>query len=323
MAFFSHKSALILSSLLLSQVLFAAEDTVTTEESPEPVRGTFGLGWLDQTQAYASVSANGIATQMDRFFGEASSDQEAAYSSLRLTLEQSWYRLDGMETGVKLRGKVHLPRIEQRLSLIFSDDDGDGSSYYAGAEADGSRLRETRPSLEFNLQDIEGSRLDFRLGLHSSLKAKLSARYRYETALSDNFSHLFAQTLSFSDGIGFGTISRYQANYLLDVDTLVRWNNEVRLSEAYSGTRWQSQVNYSYRKSQQTALLYYTRVRGESQPSFISSYDIGFRIRRNIARPWLFVEVEPGHAWQKLSPIDERRSNLFLYLRLEMAIGRL
>ena len=87
-------------------------------EQEEPA--VFGLGWLDQTQSIASNSANGLAMRMDRFFGVQRIDIEAAYSSLRLTTIQSWNDIDDFDTGVRLRGKVHLPRINERISLIFS-----------------------------------------------------------------------------------------------------------------------------------------------------------------------------------------------------------
>ena len=91
---------------------------VAEKEQEEPA--VFGLGWLDQTQSIASNSANGLAMRMDRFFGVQRSDIEAAYSSLRLTTIQSWNDIDDFDTGVRLRGKVHLPRINERISLIFS-----------------------------------------------------------------------------------------------------------------------------------------------------------------------------------------------------------
>lgn len=314
--------ALFLGSCLLAMPAFAADND---DELTENSRGDrfFGLGWLDQTQSFASISANNIASQMDSFFGEPRSDQEAAYSSLRLTLEQGWYRLNGSDTGVRLRGRVYLPRIEERLSLIFSEDQGDGSSYYQSPDAAGTRVRETRPSLEFNLSEREGHRLDFRVGLSSSLKGKISTRYRYEAPVGDHFSNFFAQTLSFADGIGFSTITRYQANYLLEDDVLLRWNNDLRFSEDYKGARWSTQPVYARRVSDRTARLYYFRVSGETRPSFVSSYDIGFRWRQNVARPWLFIEIEPGHGWTKLGPDESRRSNPFIYLRVEMAFGRL
>ncbi len=321
LAAFPCKALILLGSCLLALPALAADSGHEDETDQE--NGLFGLGWLDQTQAFASVSANNIASQMDSFFGEPRSDQEAAYSSLRLTLEQGWYHLDGYDTGVRLRGKVHLPRIEERLSLIFSEDEGDGASYYENPGAAGTTVRETRPSLELNLRERGGQRLDFRLGMRSSLKAKASARYRYELPVGDNFSNLFAQTLSFADGTGFSTITRYQANYLLRDDVLLRWNNDLRFSEDYKGARWGTEPSYTRRVSDRTAHLYYLRVSGETRPSFISSYDVGFRLRQNVARPWLFIELEPGHGWTKLGPDERRRSNPFIYLRVEMAFGRL
>jgi len=128
-------------------------------EQEEPA--VFGLGWLDQTQSIASNSANGLAMRMDRFFGVQRSDIEAAYSSLRLTTIQSWNDIDDFDTGVRLRGKVHLPRINERISLIFSEEDGDGTNYYTQNAASVSEQNTTRMNLEFDLTEQSRHRLFF------------------------------------------------------------------------------------------------------------------------------------------------------------------
>ena len=89
--------------------LLVAFPGLCAEEESIPEQGSFGLGWLDQTQQYASNSANNLAGKIDRFFGEPRSDLEAAYSSLRISVEQLLHEDAGSSTKLRLRGKVHLP----------------------------------------------------------------------------------------------------------------------------------------------------------------------------------------------------------------------
>lgn len=314
----------LLPSLCCCPSSFAAAGDETVPAEPAETREDipFGLGWLDDTQAYATDRANTMANQIDRFFGVPRSDIEAAYSSLRLTLINSWSRIDGPEMDLRLRGKLHLPRINERISLIFSEDDGDGSSYYQQGGLD-DRQRDTRVNLEFNFLDTLRDRLDFRLGLSSSLKARASVRYRYEQPFAEDYLHRLTQTAYFKDGKGFGSITRYQIDRALGENGLLRWNTDVRFEESFTGAEWNTGLSYSRRESDDSGVIYYGRVSGLSGPDYIAAYDLGVRFRRNIWRPWLFLEVEPGYTWQKEALEAPREHSPYVFLRFEMAIGRL
>lgn len=314
---FAHHCILFLAFLPCS---YAAE---TENQEVEPERGSFGLSWLDRTQSAASTTANSFANQVDRFFGEPRSDLEAAYSTLRLSVEQRWHEHNNSDTNLHLRGKLYLPRIDERLSLLFSEDEGEGKDYYDRNPLEDSHLESINANLQFNLMDEVRNRLDFRLGLSSSLQGKASIRYRRELPDGDDLQHRFAQTLYFVDGTGFGSLSRYQLDKTLGTDTLLRWSSDLRFEEGINGAFWSSELSHSRRISDQTALLTYGRIHAQTSPGFVHSYDVGLRLRKNISRPWLFMELEPGHSWSKEAPDSKRRSSLYFFLRLEMAIGRI
>lgn len=56
----------ILLTLCLNSSVFGQ----ASEENTIPQEGSFGLGWLDQSQAAASNYVNSFAKTVDRFFGE-------------------------------------------------------------------------------------------------------------------------------------------------------------------------------------------------------------------------------------------------------------
>ncbi|MDG2090796.1 MAG: hypothetical protein P8J61_06795 [Gammaproteobacteria bacterium] len=163
-----------------------------SEENTIPEDGSFGLGWLDQTQTQASNSVNNFADTIDRFFGEPRSDLEAAYSSLRINVEQLWHENNNSDTNLHLRGKIHLPRINERVSLLFSDDEGEGADFYEQNNIESPEQESINANLQFNILDRVRNRLDFRIGLRSSLKVKTSMRYRYEFPSGDTIQHRFA-----------------------------------------------------------------------------------------------------------------------------------
>lgn len=284
--------------------------------------GFFGLGWLDATQANFSNRANSLANRIDRFFGSERSDLEAAYSSLRFGPEFRWTEAEGVETNLRLRGRLYLPRVNDRISLIFSEDKGEGSDYYAENEIL-NEPQSTRVNLEVNLGQTDKHRFDFRVGLRSNLKLRTSLRYRYENALSENMLHRLSETVYFIDGTGLGSFTQYQVDRALTDVSLIRWSNEFRAEEDLDGVEWSTSLNHVSSYDNKFAISYFVGMSGLSQNDYVSRYQVGARFRRSIARPWLFLEFSPSFRWDQLAENLEREGELFANIRLEMAIGRL
>jgi len=113
----------ILIFIVCISVAFTSQ---AAEENTLPERGSFGLGWLDQSQAAASNYVNSFAKTVDRFFGEPRSDLEAAYSTLRISTEFFWHQTNHSDNKLRIRGKIHLPLANERISLLFTEDEGEG-----------------------------------------------------------------------------------------------------------------------------------------------------------------------------------------------------
>lgn len=318
-------SAVSRFSLLLSRIalpLLLCAGTVQAQDGDiVDENGFFGLGWLDQTQAFSTTRADALATQLDRFFGVERSDLEAAYSSLRLIPELRWEE-GGAEPRLRLRGRLHLPRIDERLSLIFSEDQGEGTSYYTQNPIF-NEPQSTRVNMEVNLSQREKYRFDFRVGLRSSLKLRTSVRFRYESDINSQLNNRLSQTLYFIDGKGYGSFTQYQLDHTLTPDSLLRWSTEYRHEEKLLGDEWGTSLSLLSRINNNGGLSYFARVGGNTDQDYVGIYQVGLRLRQNIARPWLFWEFSPGYQWEKTSDLTPRNGGLFAIVRLEMAIGRL
>ena len=83
------------------------EANLPNDIEPEP-------NWVDTSHTYAADTAQSMTEWMDDFFGDPTYDAERAESFLRLELEDDWESEDGHDLGVKLRGKVQLPKISKR-----------------------------------------------------------------------------------------------------------------------------------------------------------------------------------------------------------------
>jgi opacity protein-like surface antigen len=224
----------------------AADVTATPSLTEEPF---FGIGWLDQTQSFGTARADALAQQLDRFFGVERSDLEAAYSSLRLTTEARWHESDYIKPRVRLRGRLHLPRVDERVSLIFSEDQGEGTSYY-NQNPGFVEQQSTRVNLEVNLRERERYRFDFRVGLRSSGRLRTGMRLRYEDDLGRNFFHRLSETVYYIDGTGYGSFTQYQLDRPLTVNSLLRWSTEFRAQESLAANEWASSLSYLYRRRQ-------------------------------------------------------------------------
>lgn len=308
------------ATVLAANLALAAEEPGQEEPADSP-DSLFGLGLLDRTRSGATNSANALANRLDRFFGVRQSDIEAAYSALRVAAVGSWNEIDGYEPGIRVRGKVYLPRINERISVIFSDENGDDSSYYAGDDVSVGGEQKTRVNLEFNLAEKNAHHLYFRLGPQSGPTVRAGFRYHYEPDSDSATLNRFTQSVHYQGGDGFGTFSRYQLDHIVSTDSLVRLTNDLRIDERFHGAKYASILEILKRRSDRTAMSWYGRINGETRPGFIVSYDLGFRLRKNISRDWLFLELEPGYTWRKETFNSPREGSPFIVVRLEMAVG--
>lgn len=310
-------------TLVSDEVITEASGASMTEEVIVTANDLpFGLGWLDNTQRVSSERVNLLANQIDRFFGVPRSDLEAPYSSLRLSLNNGWTEAEGSEQYMRLRGRVYLPRLNERLSLVFSEDQGEGEDFY-NANPTGTSPENTRLNVELNLDEDKNSRLDFRVGLRSSMKLRTSMRYRLDTPFGEKMNHRLTQTFQFIDGRGFGSITRSELNRQITETSLLRWTNDLAFEEEFTGAEIRSELRWTKRVDQQSALAPYARVEAETSPGFISAYVLGLRYRQAIHKTWLFAEVEPSYSWRKQTADLGREGELAILFRIEMAIGKL
>lgn len=312
---------LCLPALLLPLQGYGADAVEAVEAEEIDDDGFFGLGWLDTTQAFTSGRADNLAQRLDRYFGVERSDLEAAYSSLRLGTELRFEEGEGVEPRLRLRGRLHLPRIDERISLIFSEDKGEGSSYYSQNELL-NEPQSTRVNLEVNLREETKYRFDFRVGLRSNLKLRTSVRYRYEDEIGANMQQRLSQTVYFIDDQGFGSFTQYQLDRELNSSNLLRWSTEFRAQEDLDTMEWGTSLNHVSSFGENGAISYFGRLAGTTDQNFVGRYQIGLRMRRSIARPWLFLEITPAYSWDKETDETPREGNFFTSIRLEMAIGR-
>ena len=81
--------------------------------------------WVDSSHRFATDRTMALTRWVDSFFGDMDGDAEIAESRLRLKITTDWDERLGTETRVSFGGKVNLPRLADRVDLVFRGDDPD------------------------------------------------------------------------------------------------------------------------------------------------------------------------------------------------------
>ncbi|MDZ7782995.1 MAG: hypothetical protein U5K56_08745 [Halioglobus sp.] len=300
------------------------EEVVVTgepvEEKGEPI-------WVDAGHAYASERTQALAEWMDDFFGDSSYDLDKAESLLRLrwthSVEQGW----DYNTKVRLKGKIQLPKISERLNLVFGGEDGDDFGFDQDTDSEPTQESdEGQAGLAYRLAENNRNRFDLTLNANSS-GLRPGGRFRSRGPLGNLFSYRYTQRLEWELDEGFFTTAKTDINHLLAENRLARWTSRVIYGEESEGAEWHSGLSLNTRLSrapgghEQVNSVFFSVV-GTTDPSYVHNYKLGVSMRRQLFRPFFHAELEPAYNFRKESPDNRRRGAWSVLLRLEILFDR-
>ena len=196
------------SDSLLYQIpsLIDALPTVLPEQSDQPIvppaENTAENTWIDRKQLQVKNWADHTSHKMDNWFGETDPEKPAS-ATLRVIVDNSWNKHDGYEIKPRIRGKVKLPTLERKLSLVFGDDSLDNELTNNVAitnenpnnrndkTLDQKRTRESNSSFAVRWSDFSKSlpfETDADLGLRSGDDVYLRLKASKDWQLENDFS---------------------------------------------------------------------------------------------------------------------------------------
>ena len=178
---------------------------------------------------------------MDGLFGNPRYDQDSDETYGRLGLFETWDDRDGLDTRLRLRARVALPALENRLRLMIGR--GDEQELVEERPAD----TENPVPASFRRVDDEGWLLGLGYskqgGLENGFDFGAGARLRFpiDTYVRGSYRHNFVfdestmlrlrETLFWRDSRGFGSTTQVTFDRLLQPDLLFRWNNSGTVAE--------------------------------------------------------------------------------------------
>jgi hypothetical protein len=290
------------------------------EDANEPLDdGEPPLNWVDTSHTVAADSAQALVEWMDNFFGDPSYDLEKAESYLRLEFENDWEQYEGNDFGVRLRGKVQLPKISQRVDLLFSEEDSEAADRQDRDQID-------NVSLQVKVREGDRSRFDATMG-YSSGNLKPGVRYRNEGGVELGRSYRYIQRIQYEDGEGFFTLGSLDLFQALNNNDVVRWGNRIKFGEDTDGVEWRTRLSLFQRWYEDSrrplAVNYFATVRGDTRPkSYTKNYRLGAVVRRQIYRDFLFAEIEPAVNYRRPEYDAGREIAWSFVVRLEIALSR-
>ncbi|MDA8752688.1 hypothetical protein N9M39_00845 [Halieaceae bacterium] len=280
------------------------------------------INWVDTSHAALTDRAQRMTEWMDGFFGDSEYILEQPESQLRLEFVDKHETDRGNDFKVRLRGKLQLPQISERLDIVFNGEE---------SELDSEEDRESSGDggLQLQLGDIredKRSRFDLTMGFSSS-HLRPGVKYRNQGSFDDRHSYRFLQRLQYEHGENFYSISQLDLNRSIDEDSILRWGNKIIYGEKTEGVEWRTGLTLRQRlypeSTRPVAINYFAGVNGVTrEKEYVKNYRLGFRWRRQVYRDYLFMEIEPSYNYIRREYEDKRNSVLGIILRLEFALER-
>ena len=319
--------------IILAAPALAQEQSVEDDTTPEIFEGWEASApddpnepnnWLDESHDYATSQAQALTEWMDSFFGVPNYEVEQPESLLRLDFTTDWDEEDGHNNNVRLRGKLQLPGLSERLNLVFSDDSGDDLDIDTNNNDD--RNLDDGVGFLYEVSQNKRARLDLTLGLNWN-RVRPGVRFRYQGTLGQYNSYRLTQRVQYENDEGFYATSQVELNRALSENSIVRWMNRGIYGEETDGVEWLSRLSLFQRTKtvngrHALGINYFGAVNGVSDPNYVKNYRLGVLFRRQVYRNYLFLEVEPAYNYRKKKPEQKRQFAWSIALRLSIALER-
>ncbi|MCP4321464.1 MAG: hypothetical protein GY787_06370 [Alteromonadales bacterium] len=265
---------------------------------------------IDKTYHYINDSFCQPAVWFDDFFVDERATEDAyAGTMIRWYNDFSWNESENVHYKTKLSARIHLPKVTQKLKLIFEPESEDSILNLFPNET-------TEPENSLGLQYDWITKERQSLSVKVTIRPRIELRYRYLYPLYESLLVRFTQKIYQRKKISGGAV-------LLDFDHsinshfLLRWANFVTretedLLELGSGL-----ILYQYISATQ-ALNYKASLTAQEKPEhYISNYHLSVTYRHNILRKWFYYEIIPELNWPKeLDSIRDRESKITLRLEV-------
>ncbi len=311
--------------------------TVLPKESNAPIvrtqQETKDSSWADTKHNHFRQYLQQKAYNIDDWFGEPDPEKPAK-ASLRILLDTTWNKYDEFEVKPRVRGRIKLPTLEKRFSVVFGDDTLDdeirgnvaitnpNASTEPGKTFDQKTSRRENNSFAVRWSEWLKTDLfdtDFDVGMRDGAKDVYGRlKVSRDWQLQDNFSTRAEQVYR------YGSSSKNYARTNLEIRHHKEGQpfiaNQAAITYADDdrdiGVSWENRLFRQHTFFHDNTFSYglYTNGRAKDKDFHLNGYGPFVSWRQPFLRDWFFIQSDVSYYNDK----DLDRSNyLSGFLRLE------
>ena len=275
--------------------------------------------YVDRTHAYFDRKVNQVAVWFDGLFGDtARQSTEKADIKLQWTNELRAEEGESVKYRSSLHAHLHLPRFEKKIRLVIMEETRqeavvpipiDPGTPVANTPTNTNNLRALNTELRYYVRETKTGYAFLAVGSRFVWLPEtfVRARFLWRHTLSDNTFISPSVTPFWQDHIGFGITPQLDFGHTFAHDNFFLWANSATVFKNRSGFLWGSQVSLSRILSPIAAVAFAIGANGATRPSVVTdrfnlaanNYRATVKYRRNIYRPWLFLELIPETNWRR------------------------
>ncbi|NOY15857.1 MAG: hypothetical protein GXP23_02780 [Gammaproteobacteria bacterium] len=292
---------------------------IDSEQVSDPISKSFG---------FVLNKSHQFANWVDRFFDDDRT--KGIKNTTRMKLSYWVYREEESkydDSDLSFNIRIKLPRTAKRVQFVITNDPDENlaNSRSGGVFPDQQRNDETTAGfrffdlLGFTDKIVGEFTTSMAVGFSSGkLTFRVEPRYIY-THDFGTWSTTFLQKIRWHSRDKWRTETRLDFDRALSKKYFLRFNNEIlweQKQDDYDGIEFRPRVVLSRRFSDKQALLYEWNNLFRSKPDFtFHTTSLALRYRRQIWRPWLFVEVTPQVSFRNE---DDWRISPGIFAKLEI-----
>lgn len=286
------------SSYCFAIILCVSIDGLATPIIEQPRDGVA----RESLESFRDVVQSGVkklADSIDRFFGSQRYTEEEQKSTLRTRSTLTWGKSGEMDFKLSVRGKLNLPRVEDRWQIFISRLSDEGEDQVTDERDIIIDRQKDEDDTIVGLQYIFYSKVlrHFKLRVgprirEGKIKAYVAARARHSREFY-NWLFQFTQTIYF-DNDDFGERSNFDFEKRLGKKTLFSWDHSITFSESSKGLDLGSIVSIRHLNSPGLATGVSVGAAAYTRPNTaIDTYYFAIHLRKRLGRDWLHLDLRP------------------------------
>lgn len=277
--------------ILLTTTAIFAVNSYAQEPSASTLKEAETLTQIaERNHARINAKLQASSAWLDEYFGDERLFDEQASTEVRLSMVTDLAESDGGKIKLKLRGKLNLPRVEDRLSLIFEGEPDEKDVTGLEEEAGTAELR-------YNLSDHLVKEASISLGLrggltHPTLYTRLRSQANRQRG---RFLLRGTPTITHDSSEGFTLLMRMDAEFKPRARQFYRSSTTPIWSEESDQVKLKQVFSNFYQLSSHRYLSIDWHLNFQSKPHReVESSILKLRHRRELWKDRLYAEVSPG-----------------------------